>query len=101
MGAVAADHEPRPRDHRRRAGGASGDPALSLLDLHAGPAAHRLLRAAADHGLGLGPHDRGAAAAPWPGRREPRLARGLPAGAGERRLLSGLGAAAMAAISGM
>ena len=52
MGDLAARDEPHPRRDRRRAGGAAGDPALSLFDLFAGAAAHRLFRRAAGDGLG-------------------------------------------------
>src|SRR5579883_3553585 len=91
MGDLAPGDEPRAR-------GAARDPALSLLDLHAGPAAYRLLRAASGDGLGARASHRRAAVASRARRRKPRLARRLPVGTGKRRLLSRLGAAGLAAI---
>jgi energy-coupling factor transporter ATP-binding protein EcfA2 len=61
--------------------------------LHDGAAARRVFRRAAGDGLGHGTGDLRPHSAPRHGRREPRLARRLRAGAGQRGLLPGVGAA--------
>src|SRR5712671_3426741 len=54
MGSVAAVDEHDPRLARHPAGGAAGDPALSLFDLRDGASPPSVLCRAADHGLGIG-----------------------------------------------
>src|SRR6185312_14745533 len=97
MGALAPRDEPHPGPHRRAAGDGARHPALPLLNLRPRPAAPRLLRLPARHGLGAGAHDHRRHPAPRHGRRDGRLARRLRAGADQRRLLSGGDPAGLAA----
>src|SRR5580693_1240019 len=97
MGPVAAVDEYDPRLARHPAGGAAGDPALSLFDLRDGASAPRVLRRAADHGLGIGSGNLRADPAPGYGSRGSGLDRGVYLIAAQLRLLPRLDVARLAA----
>src|SRR6202043_2650171 len=97
MGSVAAVDEHDPRLARHPAGGAAGDPALSLFDLRDGASPPSVLCRAADHGLGIGTGDLRADPAPGYGSRGSGLDGGVYLIAAQLRLLPRLDITRLAA----